>query len=76
MDNFPEDVIFDRADKIESSKKLRATHDCLEAKVVEFEARLKQITEESDQEGADRRLKRPRELGERLPWRIEEAENH
>jgi len=61
---FPEDVISDKA------------HKSLEAKMVEFVERLKQITEESEQGGADQRLKRAGELRKRPAQRIEEAENH
>lgn len=71
---FPEEVIFDKADKAESIEKLRIAHESLAKKVEELEARRDEITEESERTSLERRLKRSRDLRERLARRIDESE--
>jgi hypothetical protein len=71
---FPEQVIFDKADKAESIEKLRAAHESLERKAEELEARLEEITDASERAGLERRIERSLDLRERLARRIDEAE--
>jgi hypothetical protein len=72
---FPEESIFDKADKAESLEKLRSAFASLEAKVEELEAQLKETAEGPGREGLERRIIRARELRERLARRIDDAEN-
>jgi len=70
---FPEDSIFDKAEKAESLAKLKMGRDRLEARIFEMEAQLKEAREPDA--ALNRRLERARMLKERLDRRIEAAVN-
>ncbi len=66
---FPEDHIFDKADKAESLEKLRSAFDIIEAKIDELEAQIKGPGKNDP--SVEKRLARARSLKGRLATRIE-----
>ena len=71
---FPEDLVFDKAERAESLGRMRHVLDERSGKLESLEARLRDSQAETERSQLERRILKVKEIRERLSRRIEKAE--